>query len=39
MEDFELSENVRGLPCKHIFHGDCIVPWLQLVSNSLHVRE
>jgi|SRR6218665_1597929 len=32
MEDFQLEELVRSLPCHHIYHGDCIVPWLELVS-------
>jgi E3 ubiquitin-protein ligase RNF115/126 len=30
MEDFQLDERVRSLPCKHIYHGICITPWLQL---------
>ena len=30
MEDFILDEKVRSLPCKHIYHGDCIIPWLEL---------
>lgn len=29
-EDFQLRENVRQLPCTHIYHEPCIRPWLEL---------
>jgi len=31
-EDFRLDEPVRKLPCEHVYHENCIIPWLELVS-------
>ncbi|KAJ4952822.1 hypothetical protein NE237_029654 [Protea cynaroides] len=27
---FELGTEAKQMPCKHIYHCDCIIPWLEL---------
>ncbi|GMI87157.1 BCA2 zinc finger ATL 11, RING-H2 finger C2A [Hibiscus trionum] len=29
-EQFEIGTKVRNMPCDHLYHSNCILPWLQL---------
>lgn len=29
-EAFELQNEVKEMPCKHLYHSECILPWLNL---------
>jgi len=37
-DGFRKGEKIRKLPCKHIFHDKCIMPWLDQNSTCPNCR-
>ena len=39
MDNVEVGSTVTELPCKHWFHGDCVVSWLKEHDTCPHCRK
>lgn len=33
LDDFEIGVEAKEMPCKHKFHSECLLPWLELHSS------
>jgi len=36
---FKLEDEAYKLPCKHIFHNDCLLPWLKMNNTCPNCRH
>ena len=36
-EEFKIDEEVREMPCNHLFHQDCLIPWLNQVLKCFNL--
>ena len=37
-EEFEKDEKVSALDCEHIFHSECLIPWLEIQNTCPNCR-
>ncbi|GMY15666.1 tRNase Z TRZ1-like isoform X2 [Fagus crenata] len=38
LQEFEIDSEVTRMPCSHVYHGDCIVKWLE-TREEFHLRR
>lgn len=38
ISEFRAGENIKITPCKHVFHEECLAPWLKMSNLCPHCR-